>query len=336
MMNSHVRKSPACRLDCLSALTLFTGSLAICIGFVCQTAMAAAPKAVSFHKEVGESLTARYGDQVLWQFHYGADLAKPFFDPVAVPGGNSLTWNSPPDHRWHHGLWFSWKYINRVNYWEPNNQTGKPDGRTEWKTAKIKTTQDGTATIQMRLSYRTDDAQPILTEERTITVSAPEADGSYHFDWQCVFTAGNQEVVLDRTPLPNEPGGKVFGGYAGLSVRFAKAMTKREAMTGAGPITFSPQSRFRGHANVMDYAGEIDGKEMGIAICDHPGNLNHPSPWYAIRSKTMSYYSPAVICYAPHTLKPGASFALRYRVIIHRHKWTATKLAKEYERFASE
>ena len=29
-----------------------------------------------------------------------------------------MTADRPPDHIWHHGLWFSWKFINKVNYWE--------------------------------------------------------------------------------------------------------------------------------------------------------------------------------------------------------------------------
>ncbi len=299
-------------------------------------ARAADPAAVSFQHEQHKTLIARCGDQMLWQFNFAQDLPKPFFHPVAVPEGGVLTWNSPPDHRWHHGLWFCWKYINRVNYWEPNNQTGTPDGKTQWQVKGITTAQDGTAVIRMQLQYRTGDAEPVLTEERTITISPPESDGSYHFDWQCAFTAGAGEVVLDRTPLPDEPGGEVYGGYAGLSVRFAKELTEREAMTNHGPVEFSPQSRYRGKAEVMDYAGEIAGRSVGIAICDHPQNLNHPSPWYAIRSAVMSYYSPAVICYSPHTLKSGESFTLRYRVIVHRDKWDADRLTKEHERFVSE
>ena len=301
-----------------------------------QGSNAAASEAVSIQQEEGKTLTARSGDQVLWQFNFAPDLPKPFFHPVAASKGGVITWNSPPDHTWHHGLWFCWKYINGVNYWEPNQQTGKPDGRTKWQVTKIETAENGGATIQMQLQYRPGDADPVLTEERTITVSPPESDGSYHFDWQCAFTAGSKKVVLDRTPLPNEPGGEVYGGYAGLSVRLAKELTKREATSNQGPVEFSPQNRFRGKASVMDYAGEIAGQELGIAICDHPQNLNHPSPWYAIRSNVMSYFSPAVICYAPHTLKPGESFTLRYRVIVHRDKWDAKRLTKEYERFVSE
>ena len=79
-----------------------------------------------------------------------------------------------------------------------------------------------------------------------------------------------------------------------------------------------------------------DGQHVGITICDHPTNINHPSPWYAIRSKVMSYYSPAVICYGPLELQPDESFELRYRVIIHTGQWDSKRIEKEYERSVTE
>ena len=86
----------------------------------------------------------------------------------------------------------------------------------------------------------------------------------------------------------------------------------------------------------MDYNGLVDGQPIGVAICDHPDNLNHPTPWYAIRSKVMSYFSPAVICFAPHKLAAGEKLTLRYRVIVHPNRWDAARLRSEYKRFVRE
>ncbi len=280
----------------------------------------------------GKSLTLVCGDQVLWQFCYDAHQAKPYFHPVALSDGRVLTWNSPPDHRWHHGLWFSWKFINGVNYWEPD-ASGKPSGKTTWQNVDIQTREDGAARIAMDLIYSPGDGNVVMTERRVVEISAPAADGTYTFDWVCQFTAGAEKIELNRTPLPHEPNGMAWGGYAGLSVRFAKELVEREASTYEGPVEFNAESRYRGKSAAMDYNGLIDGKPCGIAILDHPQNLNHPTPWYAIRSKTMSYYSPAVICYGPHTLNPGESFTLRYRVLIHRDRWSTGQLAAESNRF---
>ncbi len=292
--------------------------------------------AVTLQHQEGDSLTARAGDVVLWQLHYGLNQPKPFFHPVALPDGRVMTWNSPPDHPWHHGLWFSWKYINGVNYWEPNSQTGKPDGRTIWHDVHIESLPDQATSIRMNLAYGPGESATVLTEDRSIVVSEVDDEGNYHFDWTCAFTAVAEKVVLDRTPLPDQPGGEVYGGYAGLSVRFPQDLTDREATSSAGPVEFSPQERYRGRATAMDYAGTHGAGPAGIAICDHPANLNHPSPWYVIRSAPMSYYSPAVICYEPHTMQAGESFTLRYRVIVHSGKWNAQRLVEEYQRFVRE
>jgi hypothetical protein len=291
---------------------------------------------VTWQHEEGKFLTAQQAGNVLWRFHYDPQLPKPFFDPVALRGKRSLTWNRPPDHHWHHGLWFSWKFLNGENYWEPNPQTGQCDGRTRWDQVRIRTQPDGRARIDMRLRYGSAGQPLVLAEQRRVEVSAVRPNNSYWFDWTCTFTAGPQDVVLDRTPLPGEPDGKAYGGYAGLSVRLARDLTEREAATDAGPVQFSPQARFRGKARVMDYNGLLHGQAVGIAICDHPDNVNHPTPWYAIRSQVMSYFSPAVLCYGPHPLAAGEQMTLRYRVIVHAGRWDAAALTEQYREYAAQ
>ena len=290
-------------------------------------------EAFEWKAEGGKSLTLAHGNRILWQFHYAAEQAKPYFHPVALLDGRVLTWNSPPDHRWHHGLWFSWKFINGVNYWEPD-ASGKPPGETKWQNVEIGTKDRGAARITMDLTYGPKGGEVLMTEKRIVEVTPPASDGTYAFDWTCQFTAGKEKIELNRTPLPNEPDGKLYGGYAGLSVRFAKELTEREAVTPEGPVEFA-DSRFRGKSSAMDYNGLIARQPCGIAILDSPRNLNHPTPWYAIRSDVMSYYSPAVICYGPHTLEAGESFTLRYRVIVHDGRWNASRLAAEMKRFLS-
>ncbi len=284
----------------------------------------------------GESVALERGETTVWQFHFGPEEPKPFFHPVGLPDGRVITWNRPPDHAWHHALWFAWKYLNGVNYWEPDPATGKPAGSTQWSGADVTTRPDGTATIAMDLTYRGPDGRAVLTEKRTVRTSAPGDDGSYHFDWTSTFTAGNREVKLDRTPLEGEPGGKAWGGYAGLSLRLAKELTERAADSTEGPVEFNDPSRYRGRAVALDYHGLINGRPIGVAVCDHPKNLNHPTPWYVIRAQPMSYFSPAVLCYGPHTLPAGEQFTLRYRVIVHPGRWDAERLRKEYEVFVEE
>ena len=53
----------------------------------------------------------------LWT--YVAEARKrPHIHPVPPPSGAELTRDAPPDHPWHHALWFTIKYVNEENFWE--------------------------------------------------------------------------------------------------------------------------------------------------------------------------------------------------------------------------
>ena len=262
---------------------------------------------------------------VIWRFNHGDQAAKPFFHPLALTTGEVLTCQAPPDHPWHHGLWFSWKYINGLNYWEENRATGRSDGRTRWKVTLIKTREAHSARIDLDLTYEDPDGKVVLAERRIVRASAPDADGQYHLDWTSTFTAGDEDVVLDRTPLPDEPGGRIWGGYAGLSVRLTRELKERQVITSKGPADFE-NDRHRSRSHCMEYSGIIGDTPAGIAILDDRRNLNFPTPWYAIRSDVMSFFSPAVICYDPHTIPAGAVMTLRYRVIVHPGRWDRGRL----------
>jgi hypothetical protein len=273
-------------------------------------------------------------DEIIWRFSHDPNAGKPFFHPLAPRDGPALTGLRPLDHPWHYGLWFSWKYINGVNYWEEDRTTGLAEGRTTWTVRRLITEESHTAHIELDVAYHEADTEPVLTERRVIKVGPPDADGAYAIDWAMTFTA-HTDVVLDRTPLPDEPGGKVYGGYAGLSLRLAVGMTERQVTSSEGPVDFA-DNRHRSRAAAMEYSGLVGDERAGIAIIAHPSNLNAPSPWYVIKGPVMSFFSPAVICYGPHEVPEGESFTLRYRVLVHNGAWDNDRLGAEVERYETE
>jgi type 1 glutamine amidotransferase/HEAT repeat protein len=256
------------------------------------------------------------GGRTVWRFNYAPGHAKPYFHPLALKDGTCLTWTSPPDHPWHHGLWFSWKLINGLNYWEEDKATGQSQGLTTWAPAEIETRADGSALIRLRLAYGPPGGTPVLHEERTVAISSPAADGSYHLDWTLGFTAVAEQVVLERTPIPGEPDGVAHGGYAGLSARLARDLVDWKVSNADGLVGVDAH---RKPATALDFSGSAAGVAAGIAILDHPGNLNAPSPWFVVADPAtpFAYFSPAVVCLKPHTLRQGQTLALRYRVLVH-------------------
>ena len=57
--------------------------------------------------------------KTVWRFEIANRENKPFVHPLCLPDGRCVTDIRPKDHPWHLGLWFCWKFINGLNYWEP-------------------------------------------------------------------------------------------------------------------------------------------------------------------------------------------------------------------------
>lgn len=283
-------------------------------------------------QKANQSLALVDQDAVIWRFNYDADQAKPNFFPLGLPGGPSLVVDRPADHPWHHGFWFSWKFINGVNFWEPDPKTKRPAGRTSWSDVQLTPRTDSSARVSLKLAYSVGENEPLLNEERVMDVAAPDKSGQYAIDWTSAFTAGKGDVELAAVPIPPAKDGVRWGGYAGLSVRFAKELIDREACSAEGPVTYD-DGIYRGQSNAMDYSGIRDGHAAGIAVLDHPANPRHPADWYLIRTE-MSYINAAILSKQPLTLKAGEQLTLRYRVIVHAGRWDADKLRAEYETFA--
>lgn len=273
-------------------------------------------------KQTDKSLALVKADKVVWQLNYGDKEGKPYFHPLRLPDGSDVTDLRPADHPWHLGLWWSWKYINGVNYWEFDKKTGKYQGITEVTKTKVTKNSDLSAKVELELSYHLPKQPPVLTEQRVITIPPPDAAGSYTIDWNATFTVGEKDVKLDRTPPYKGKNGVSSGGYAGLSVRFSAE---------AKEWTFINSSGARGvnavngkHATWVDFSG----KSGGVAIFDLPKNLRHPSPWYC--NQTLPYFSPAILYEEPLTLPAGKTLSLQYHLLVHGAK---VDLAKEGDKY---
>ncbi|EMI41298.1 hypothetical protein RRSWK_06357 [Rhodopirellula sp. SWK7] len=275
------------------------------------------------------------GDCTLWQFNFDWKNSKAYFHPIALTSGPVLTADRPADHLWHHGMWFSWKYINHVNYWEENRDTGQSEGRTTWSNVRIDLRDDFSARIKMDLAYVDPSGVTVMTEKRTIDITCPDDEGMYSFDWECDFTAQDDSLNLGRTPTLDEPDGKAWGGYAGLSVRFAVGMESQQLRTGTDVAHFQ-KGRYRGKSFALDYSGVIDEKSVGVAVLNCYQNLTHPTSWYADASATMSYLSPAVLYEGPLQLSAGDTLKTRYRVMIHSGIWESDRLHQEYRTYTQE
>jgi hypothetical protein len=291
---------------------------------------------VRWDHQKGSQLSLILDGKPLWTYHYAAKDNVPYFHPVNLPGGPTLTNFAPKDHPWHRALWFCWKTINGVNYWEwaqprkPGEKEldphGVPAGWTRFAgNESVETGADG-ARIDMEIDYGTGD-KTLLKERRRIVVSMPRADGSYTIDWHMTFTAQDEELLFDRTPP-----GKTAGGYAGLSYRAPDTIKDVRVIDSegrSGMDTRGPTSRW------LDASGVIDDKfgPTGIAIICHPKNERYPSQWHIWAREGGLYVNPSMIYGEPYKLAPGKSFNLSYRVVIHKGQANPRAIDKQSAEF---
>ncbi len=312
----------------ISAIVLSAASF-LAIGCTCP---AGAQRNGYAWASTDSSLALTKDGHIVWQLNYDKKQDKPFFHPVSLADGTVLTEQRPPDHPWHRGLWWSWKLINRVNYWEDDPNTFLAPGRNEIIAVKVRTSKDSSADIEMTVSYHPPGKPAVLTEKRKLKISPPDEQGGYTIDWKSIFTAGDKDVVLDRTPVLGQPNGVAWGGYAGLSIRLANAATNWQAIDSEG---HKYETEFNNaKARWLDYTVEAAGRPAGVAVLDHPANLRHPTPWYVILGKDMRYFSPAFLFYEPYTLPAGKTLTLQYRILIHPGRTDKEHLEKEWQSFS--
>jgi hypothetical protein len=266
------------------------------------------------------------GTNVVWRFSYDTNKGKPFFHPVSVGGSPALTNFKPEDHPWHYGLWFSWKYINQANYWEEDRATGKAEGATRWAVPDITTEPNGSAIIRMKLSYVSPSNSVDLTESRELNISAPAADDSYRIDWRAQFVAGTNGALLDRTPMPGEPDGRVNGGYAGLSLRMAGEPLAIGFVSSTGTVEEFREDRARPASPAVACNFMCAPRPAGIAILSDRANAGEEAPWYLINSQTMRFVCAAILAPRPRQLKPGETLKLDYLIVLRRELWTPESL----------
>jgi Methane oxygenase PmoA len=272
----------------------------------------------------------------VWQLNYHPQEAKPYFHPVALLNGTRVTFPKPPDHPWHRGLWFSWKMINDVNYWEEDPATGRAEGCSEVTGVNPVTNPDFSEMITLHLSYHPKDKPAVLTEQRVIFMSAPNPDGGYYINWDSQFTAGKADVHLK--------GGTAGGGYAGLSARIAQNTKDWKIIYSEGvedvtvtqgdtaKNTHGKQARWTD----FSFVDKTTGQTAGIALIDSPKNFCFPSEWHNIIAENIpfGFFSPAPLWRQPYDLPAGKTLELRYRVFVHAGRPDPKAVEQEFERLS--
>lgn len=277
-------------------------------------------------KDGGLQILSDEAGGMLGRYSYSPAKNHPFFyglRPLQSKG--AVTNHSPWDHRWHHGLWWSWKFINNVLFWEDHpdyggNRVGL--GRATVNEHSVRACAEAFE-VEETLHWVPDGrARQLLTERRRMVIGLGGVPlrQTWFIDWDMVWTP-KEDVTLQTTPFPEN----AWGGYAGLNYRAARSMAAKERVLAPGGI----RGAHAVHGERLSwaaYTGCLDGAEVdepkhpamgGLAIIEHPENHGYPNTMYAWSATDgFGFLAAAPLMRSDLSLAAGAEFRLRYRTII--------------------
>lgn len=265
----------------------------------------------------------------------------PYFDelrPLRHQG--VLTAHAPHDHRWHHGLWWSWKFLNDVLFWEDHpdyggNRVGLGRAVVVEHDAAV---DDGAVVLTEQLQWRVDATEEVLlTEQRSMQLALDSTvEGSWHMDWDQRWTA-LVPVRFEVTPWPESS----WGGYAGLNYRPARALAAQETILAADADGVSEVHGLR--TPWAAYTGLVDGAENdepnlpaegGVALLQHPDNPRYPDPVYTFSASTdFGFLATAPLMRDELALAADESLRIRTRVLVLSSRVDASTLQSAHAAF---
>jgi hypothetical protein len=253
-----------------------------------------------------------------WTYRWGA-RKRPNLHPVLSPSGAVLTRDAPDDHPWHHGLWFTIKFVDDDNFWEEMAPYGvlRHDGPPE-----VEARDDGSMRLKGTLTWTRPDRETVALRERRELAHVPIDGSAYAIDLDTTLVP-TTAVRLDRTPFTT------WGGYGGLALRGSGEWTDTVIRLDDG----ADRERVLGDASRWcDIAGTIGGGRAGVAMLDHPGNRRHPVPFYgSTRAATYgegwsNFLNAAFLWHEPLELAEGEELRVRHRVVVHDGAWEPERI----------
>ncbi len=237
-------------------------------------------------------------------------VRRPYFMHLHAPNGKQVTRNHPPvvgdatDHdTMHPGLWLAFGELAGSDFWRNKGTVAHVEF-----VEKPKATKDG-GTFAVRNRY-TAHGKSLCEEVCRVTITVRPA--GYLLDWTSEFTGPEDFSFGDQEEM-------------GLGVRVATPLTVKSG----GQIVNSDGKKnekevWGKSAGWCDYAGTIDGKEVGVTLMPDPTNFRRS--WFHSRDYGVLVANPFGKNAFTRgekskvTVKKGESFRLRFGVLVHAGK----------------
>jgi hypothetical protein len=245
-------------------------------------------------------------------YRFGGELPKPCFHPLYTAAGRQIAGFQMSDHKWHRGLWFTIKYINKTNFWEERPPFGIQQTEVH---PQCRFMSPHSVQIGHELLWKSEATGPVIKEHREILFSSLD-DGTRQIDWMSSLVV-LQDLHLDRTPYTT------WGGYSGLTFRASREFHGSSFLLPDGNTTAAITGQ---PGPWLVSRGQVDGDaeaRVCLGMIDHPGNPRSPSPWYGKAGQSYDFFNAAFLFHEPMSVSKGGELRFRYRVLYRDGWWEA-------------
>jgi hypothetical protein len=267
------------------------------------------------------------------------DTPRPYCYPLIGPGNVHMTRNwpmkDPPDeehdHPHHRSFWFAHGDVNGKDFWTERKGCGTivHDGFTTVKSGK------DAGVIGSKNKWIDAEGKEVCSDERTLKIYAPKSPNERIVDFDITLHASNGDVTFGDTKEGT------------MALRLAETM-RLKGKVGHGHIVNSEgvldSDTWGKRAAWCDYSGPAEGKEVGIAMFDHPNNPLHPT-WWHVRDYGLFAANP----FGRHDFEKlsdktagnfkiaaGKSATFRYRLYLHAGGFEGAKVAERYQQYVKQ
>lgn len=267
---------------------------------------------------------------------------KPCLYPVLAADGTAFTrhWplgpaeNEEKDHDWHRSVWFGHGLVNGHDFWRDVPGAGRIVH------AGIVAQRDGKVGV-LRVKHRWEaaDGKPVCTDITTLRFRrVPEG---FFVDHEIAIVASHGPVTFGDT----EEGTLAVRVNEAIRVSHGR---KKDLRPGTGRILNATGQRnsqaWGKRAPWCDYAGPVDGRVIGVAIFDHPGNPSHPTWWHArdyglLAANPFGRHDFEKLKDRPDAgqmmIAAGDQLVLRHRIFFHHGDERAARIAEYYSAYTA-
>ncbi len=282
-------------------------------------------------------IDVRVDGKLFTAYHFKPDQPKPYLYPVILGDNLRLTRSYPlemvesegekvRDHVHHVSWWVAYGEVNDANLWMAEGDYGQQKPR------EILEVVSGPVFGKIRAvnDWNRADGNRVVQEEREYVFYASDTEDRAT-DMRVTFTATDGDVHFSDTKE---------GGICSLRMNplLDEQHGNGRMVNSEGKVT---EAECWGKpANWCDYSGNLNGKNVGIAVLDHPANLRHPTCWHI-----RAYGLYTANCFGlkafgqdqsgDYTIPNGQELVFRYRVLMHMGNTEEAGIAGQYSGYSA-